>query len=90
MKNNKCIICGLPLTCTRCEEIVTEPLKTRDDIKDMYEQLLDLEQLLHLDVLEKTLVDVEKYMIDVQVKFIYIKFIKSEIERIKQELGLEE
>ena len=53
-----------------CEEIDIEPLKSRDDIKDMYKQLLYLEEL------EETLD--------------FIKYINSEIERVIDELGLEE
>lgn len=67
-----------------CEEIVNKPLKTRDDIKDMYKQVLCLEEL------EELLHDTKEAMIDGQFKYNFIEFVDCEIERIKQELGLEE
>ncbi|HZJ99774.1 MAG TPA: hypothetical protein VFC79_07195 [Tissierellaceae bacterium] len=67
-----------------CEEIITEPLITRDDIKVMYEQLLYLEEL------EETLDAMDEYMTTSHMYSNFIEFIKSEIERVIDELGLEE
>ena len=67
-----------------CEEvIVIEPLKTRDDIKDMYKQVLYLEDL------EETLEELEERL-DFMGRSNFIKYINSEIERVIDELGLEE
>ena len=66
-----------------CEEIVNEPLKTRDDIKDMYKDVLYLEELEEiLEELEETL--------DFMGRSSFMKYIKSKIKRVIDELGLEE
>ena len=71
-----------------CEEIVIEPLKTRDDIKDMYKQVLYLEELE--EILEEMLDAMDKDMTIGQMQSNFVKYIKSEIERVIDELGLEE
>ena len=35
MTNNKCIICGLPLTCTRCDEDDSEEMSGTYDKLDL-------------------------------------------------------
>ena len=68
-----------------CEEIVVaKPLKTRDDIKDMYKQVLYLEEL------EELIHYTEEAIFDSQLKYNFIEFLECQIERIKKELGLGE
>jgi len=68
-----------------CEEVVVaEPLKTRDDIKDMYKQVLYLEEL------EETLDAMDEHITSSNIYSNFIEFIKSEIERVIYELGLGE
>lgn len=82
--NRDAYVGGYAINPEWCEEIVTEPLKTRDDIKGMYEQLL------HLEELEELLDAIDEYMPSGRLKSNFLKCTNSEIERVIDELGLEE